>query len=176
MRAAELRLRGALASTDATKASFYPALTLTGALGTSSNSLLNVLANPVATLGAGLTLPFLNANAMRFETQIARTRYEEAVILFRKSLYGALAEVETALSARAELAAQGLALRRARDAAADAQRLHEVRYRAGAVSLRTWLDAQERRRAADLALSSNQLALYQNEVTLHQALGGGFGR
>ncbi|MBU0557287.1 MAG: efflux transporter outer membrane subunit [Alphaproteobacteria bacterium] len=173
LRAAELRLRSVLASADATKANFYPALTLTGALGTSSSDLFNVLANPVATLGAGLTLPFLNINAMRFETQIARTRYEEAVMLFRKSLYGALAEVETALSARAELATQGLALRRARDAAVDAEQLYEVRYRTGAVSLRTWLDAQERRRAADLALSFNQLAQFQNQVTLHQALGGG---
>lgn len=176
LRAAELRLRSVLANADATKASFYPGLTLTGALGTSSSALLNVLANPVATLGAGLTLPFLNLNAMRFETQIARTRYEEAVILFRKSLYGALAEVEVALSAHAELAAQGLALRRARDAALDAERLYEIRYRAGAVSVRSWLDAQERRRAADLSLSSNRFAQLQNQVTLHQALGGGFGR
>ncbi len=176
LRAAELRLRSVLANADATKASLYPALTLTGALGTSSSSLLNLLANPAATLGAGLTLPFLNFNAMHFETQIARTRYEEAVILFRKSLYGALAEVDTALSARAQLAIQGVALRGARDAAADAERLYEIRYRAGAVPLRTWLDAQERRRAADLTLSSNQLAQLQNHVTLHQALGGGFER
>lgn len=176
LRAAELRLRSVLASADATKASFYPALTLNSALGTSSSGLLNLLANPIVTLGAGLTLPFLNFNATRFETQIARTRYEEAVILFRKSLYDALAEVETALSARAELATQGLALRRARDAVADAERLYEIRYRAGGVPLRTWLDAQERRRAADLALSSNQLAQLQNQVLLHQALGGGFER
>lgn len=174
LRAAELRLRGVLASADSTKASFYPTLTLTSALGTSSSGLLNFLANPIATLGAGLTLPFLNIDAMRFETEIARTRYEEAVILFRKSLYGALAEVEVALSAHAELAAQGFALRRARYAAVDAERLYEIRYRAGAVSLRTWLDAQERRRAADLSLSSNQLAQFQNQVTLYQALGGGF--
>ncbi len=176
LRAAELRLRSTLASADATRASFYPALTLTGALGTSSSGLLDLLTNPVATLGAGLTLPFLNVNAMRFETQIARTRYEEAVILFRKSLYGALAEVETALSARAELAVQGVALGRARDAAVNAEHLYEVRYRSGAVALRAWLDAQERRRGADLALSANQLAQLQNQVTLYQALGGGFGR
>lgn len=175
LRAAELRLRRTLASGDATRASYYPALTLTGALGTSSTGLLNLIANPVATLGAGLTLPFLNARAMRFDTAIARTQYEEAVILFRKSLYTALAEVETALSARAELDAQGDALLRARDAASEAERLYEVRYRAGAVPLRTWLDAQERRRGANLSLSANRLLRLQNQVTLHQALGGGFG-
>lgn len=176
LRAAELRLRGVLAQGDATRASFYPALTLTGGLGASSSSLLNLIANPIASLGAGLTLPFLNVRAMRFETAIARTRYEEAVILFRKSLYSALVEVENALAARAELAAQGDSLRRARAAAADAARLYEVRYRAGAVPLRTWLDAQERLRSAELALSGNTLARLQNQAALHQALGDGLGR
>ncbi|MET4898304.1 efflux transporter outer membrane subunit [Sphingomonadaceae bacterium jetA1] len=176
LRAAELRLRRTLASSDATRASYYPALTLTGGLGTSSTALLNLVSNPVATLGAGLTLPFLNVRARRFDTAIARANYDEAVILFRKSLYTALAEVENALSARTELAAQGEALRTARDAAAAAERLYEVRYRAGAVPLRSWLDAQERRRTADLAYSGNRFTLLQNRVVLHQALGGGFAR
>ncbi|WP_447725708.1 efflux transporter outer membrane subunit [Sphingomonas koreensis] len=175
LRAAELRLRASLAGSDAIRANYYPALTLTGSLGTSSAGLLNLLANPVATLGAGLSLPFLNVRAMRLDTAIARTRHEEAVILFRKSLHTALAEVENALSAHAELDAQGRALLRARDAARDAERLYEVRYRAGAVPLRMWLDAQDRRRNADLAISGNLLARLQNHVTLHQALGGGFG-
>lgn len=79
------------------------------------------------------------------------------------------------LSAQTELAIQGEALLRARDAAAQTERLYEVRYRAGAAPLRVWLDAQERRRNAELAVSENVLARLQNRVTLHQALGGGFG-
>lgn len=174
LRGVELRLRRTLASSDATRLNYYPALTLTGSLGGSSTALLNVISNPVAALGAGLTLPFLNIRAMRFDTQIARTDYAEAVVLFRKSLYTALAEVENALSARTTLSAQEEALRRSRDAAVDAERLYEVRYRAGVVPLRPWLDAQERRRAADIALSANRLARLENQVTLHQAVGGSF--
>lgn len=172
LRAAELRLRRTLASGDATRLSYYPALSLTGSLGGSSAALLNVLANPVATLGAGLSLPFLNAGAMRLDTQIARTQFEEAVILFRKGLYTALAEVENALSARTNLAAQGAALQRSHDAAVEAERLTEVRYRAGAVPLRTWLDAQERHRQTEIDLSANRLARLQNQIALNQALGG----
>lgn len=174
LRASELRLRRTLASGDATRASYYPAVSLTGGLGTSSTSLLDLIANPVATLGAGLTLPFLNVRAMRFDRAIARTQYEEAVILFRKSLYTALSEVENALSARQELAAQTDVLGQAQDAARAAERLYEVRYRSGAVPLRTWLDAQERRRSAELALSANRFARLQNQMSLHQVLGGGF--
>lgn len=175
LRAAELRLRATLADADGVRASYYPALTLTGAAGTASSGLLNLLANPIGTLSAGLSLPFLNARAMRFDTAIARTRYEEAAIQFGKTLHTALAEVENALSAQAELTRQGEALLRARDAAAEVERLYEVRYRAGAIPFRAWLDAQERRRQAELAISANVLARFQNRMKLYQALGGGLG-
>lgn len=175
LRAAELRLRRTLASGDATRLSYYPAFSLTGTLGSSSTALLNVIANPVGTLGAGIALPFLNVPAMRLDTRIARTQYEEAVILFRKSLYTALAEVENTLAARTTLAAQRKDLQRSRDAAVDVERLYEIRYRAGAVPLRAWLNAQERRRSAEITLSANRLERLQNQVRLHQAIGGGFG-
>jgi len=168
-------MSGTLASGDATRLSYYPSLSLTGTLGSSSTALLNVIANPVGTLGAGIALPFLNVPAMRLDTRIARTQYEEAVILFRKSLYTALDEVENTLAARTTLAAQRKDLQRSRDAAVDAERLYEVRYGAGAVSLRAWLNAQERRRSAEIALSANRLERLQNQVRLHQVIGGGFG-
>ncbi|MCF8503080.1 MAG: TolC family protein, partial [Rhodospirillum sp.] len=174
LRAAELRLRQTLASGDATRLSYYPSLSLTGTLGTSSTALLNVIANPVGTLGAGLALPFLNLPAMLVDTRIAETQYEEAVILFRKALHTAFAEVESTLAARTALAAEGEDLRRARDAAVDVERLYETRYRAGVVPLRTWLDAQEARRTAEIAVSANRLMRLQNQVKVHQAIGGGF--
>lgn len=172
LQAAELRLRAILAASDAAKARYYPSLSLTGALGTSSKELLNVLSNPVGTLGANLTLPFLNVREMRLNTAIARTRHEEAVILFRKSLYTALADVEKTLSARIQLAEQEAAQQRVRDQATEIERLYEARYRAGQVPLRAWLDAQERRRAADSAYAALHLARLQNHVALTQALGG----
>ncbi|MEN5059998.1 efflux transporter outer membrane subunit [Luteimonas sp. TWI1416] len=172
LRAAELRLRATLAASDAAKARYYPSLSLTGALGTSSKELLNVLSNPVATLGANLTLPFLNVREMRLNTAIARTRHEEAVVLFRKSLYTALADVEKALSASTQLAEQEAAQQRVRDQAIEIERLYQARYRAGQVPLRAWLDAQERRRSADLGYAALHLARLQNHVALIQALGG----
>ncbi|WP_175721353.1 efflux transporter outer membrane subunit [Burkholderia anthina] len=172
LRAAELRLRATLAASDAATARYYPSLSLTSALGTSSTALLQVLRNPVATLGANLTLPLLNVREMRLNTAIARTRHEEAVVMFRKSLYTALTEVEKALSARTQLAEQDVSQQRVRDEAAEIERLYEARYRAGQVPLRAWLDAQERRRSADSALAALHLALLQNHVTLVQALGG----
>lgn len=173
LRAAELRLRESLATADATRLSYYPRLSLTGALGGSSSALGNLLANPIATLGAGLVLPFLNRTEMQLSTDIARADYEQAVVTFRQTLYQAFVDVDNALSARRQLAEQGAQLEQSLADARRAEQLYEVRYRAGAVALRPWLDAQEKRRSAEIALSDNRLSRLTNHATLYQALGGG---
>jgi len=172
LRAAELRLRGTLATADATRLSYYPQLSLTGALGGSSSALGSVLANPVATLGAGLVLPFLNLTEMRTSTAIAQADYERAVVNFRQTLYQALADVDNALSARRQYAEQAVQLEQSLADARRAEHLYEVRYRAGAVALKPWLDAQEKRRTAETALAENRLNRLVNHATLYQALGG----
>jgi outer membrane protein TolC len=96
------------------------------------------------------------------------------VVNFRKSLYAALAETEKALSGRTELARQEEAQQRATQESVEITRLYEARYRAGQVPLRTWLDAQERRRSAQLALSALHLEQLQNRIALYKALGGGW--
>lgn len=172
LRAAELRLRSTLASGNAVRAGYYPALTLTGTLGSVSTALANVLQNPVATLGAGIALPFLQWNQMRLDVAVADTDYEEAVVTFRQTLYQAMADVENALSARQSLAEQHALLQQSLQAARRSEQLYEARYRAGAVALRAWLDAQETRRQAEIAVSQNRYDQFVNRVTLYQALGG----
>jgi len=174
LRAAQWRLQAAGARTDAAVASYYPGISLTGALGGSSKALLDVLANPVATLGIGMTLPFLQARTLGIETDIARTRYEEAAVGFRKTLYTALGEVDQALSARIRLAEQEVALRQAQRQAVDAARVYEARFLVGLLPLRSWLDAQERLRTAGVAHASIRLAQLQNQVQLRHVLGGGW--
>lgn len=172
LRAAELRLRESHASIAATRASYYPALTLTGALGTSSTSLLNLLGNPVASVGLGIALPFLNQKEMDLNIQVAQAQSEAAVVNFRQTLYTALGDVDNALFARQQLHQQAVLLTQTLQAATQVERLYEVRYRAGAVALRPWLDAQTRRRNAEIALTENRLNQFNNHVALVQALGG----
>jgi len=173
LRAAELRLRKTLASVDATRASFYPALTLTGSVGGSSADLSEVLRNPVGTLGAGLVLPFVQWRDMNRSVAISQADHDAAVLGLRQSWYQALADVENALSARLQFEDQGMKLLQALDAAKTSERLSEARYRAGAVALKTWLDAQETRRQAENNLAQNRLNRLNALATLYQALGGG---
>lgn len=173
LRASELRLRKASKSVKDVHSSYYPAFSLAGGIGGSSSALRDVLSNPVATLGAGLVFPFLHRNEMKLNVELAGTDYEVAVNEFRKALYAAFADVDNALSARAQLVEQLGSSQKSFDAAVEIERLYEVRYRSGAASLRFWLDAQETRRSAELALAGARLNQLQNGVTLFQALGGG---
>jgi len=175
LRAADLRLRKSLATVDATRTSYYPTLSLTGSLGGTSNVLSDVLRNPVATLGAGLVLPFVQWRDMQRNVAVSQADYEQAVLGFRQTWYQALADVENALSARTQYEAQGQQLQLSQVAAQQAERFSEIRYRAGAVPLKTWLDAQETRRQADNAVAQNCLNRLSNLVTLYQALGGAGG-
>ena len=166
------RLRESLAQTDATRLSFYPNLSLTGSVGTASTGLSEIISNPLGSLAASLSLPFIQLNQAHFATALARTQYDQAVLRFKKTLWQALSDVDNALSARTQLEAQRVALARSLAAACTAQRLTEIRYRAGAVSIQAYLDAKASRRQAELVLSANRLAQLENYAALCQALGG----
>ncbi len=168
----ELRLRSLLASVDATRASFYPNFRLTGDLGAGSNELFDFLSNPIAYLSGTLAAPLLNFDRIALNVDISKAQYEAATALFRQTFYQAIGEVENALSARIQYAAEAEFLEASYAAARDAEGLYERQYRAGAIPIRQWLDAQQRRRNAENAVLGNIFNRLDTEVTLYQALGG----
>ena len=172
LQAAELRLRESLASKDATKAGYYPSMSLTGSLGSSSTSLSNLLQNPALTLGASLSLPFLQYNDMKKDLKISELDYEKAIIQYRNTLYQAFADTENALSSRTELDKQVALQQRNLELAEKTERLTQVRYKNGAIALKNVLDAQETTRNARLSLIQTKQSQYNAYVTLMQALGG----
>jgi len=50
--------------------------------------------------------------------------------------------------------------------------MYEIRYRAGASTLQDWLDAQEKRRSAEVSWAENRYNRLVNHATLCLALGG----
>ncbi|WP_333653796.1 efflux transporter outer membrane subunit [Acinetobacter johnsonii] len=172
LKAAELRLRESLATKDATTASYYPSISLTGNLGSSSTSLTQLLKNPALTLGASLSLPFLQYNDMKRDLAVSQLDYEKTIVQYRQTLYQAFADVENALSARTELSQQVQLQQRNLELAEKVERLTQVRYRYGAVALKTLLDQQETTRTARLTLVNTKQSQYNAYVTLMQALGG----
>jgi len=173
LHAAELRLRESLVNVDVTRTSFYPTFTLTGSLGTASTTLVNLLRNPIATLGAGLSLPFVQWNTMQLSVRVSQTQYEEAVVNYRQRLYTALAEVENSLSARTQMVAEEEKLRLAVTQAQRAESIARFRFKSGFTDLQQWLYAQSSLRNAERSLILNRLNQLNNMVNLYKALGLG---
>ncbi|MBK8508212.1 MAG: efflux transporter outer membrane subunit [Candidatus Competibacteraceae bacterium] len=175
LRAAEQRLRATLAAVEVARLTFYPGIRLTGGLGTSGAALAQVLANPVANLGAQLSLPFLNAAEMRRAPKVAEAEHAIALQGFRQALLRALSEVENLLLEARSLDEQGRQQAVLLSQQRRIESLSELRYRAGADALRIWLDAAEARRQAELAVLETRLAQRLNQAQLWLALGAGTG-
>ncbi|MCG8154870.1 TolC family protein [Brenneria goodwinii] len=172
IKALELRLREALANVDVQRAQLYPAFSLTGSLGTSSSGLTRFLRNPVATADAGLTLPFLQWREMNINVKIARNDYEQRVIDFKQALYKAMAAVDNSLTLHTQLLEQEKQLNNLLELALKSEKMYEIRYRNGATPINFWLDAQETRRQAQVALDINRYTQLQNLAQIYLELGG----
>lgn len=170
--AAELRLRATLATSDATRLSYYPSLSLTGALGTTGSALLKMFTNPVASVGAALSLPELNPAKVRLGIGVARANYDIAVQNFRQTFYNALRDTEIALSARDQYGQQAVFLEANLKAATESEALYDRQYRAGAIALGGLLDAQSRRRAAQGNLVANRYNRLVAQTEVYLAIGG----
>ncbi|QTG93243.1 efflux transporter outer membrane subunit [Vibrio fluvialis] len=165
-------LKSVLATKDNTDTNYFPSLTLTGALGGSSTELRKLLSDPIGTLGADLTLPFLNWNEMQLNRDITQVKYESAIISYRKTLYAALQDVDNALSAKENYEFQAEKLQKQYDSAAEVARIYKSQYEYGAIDITTLLDAQENERSAKASLLENRYNQLVNIATVYQSLGG----
>lgn len=172
VKAAIYDVKSALANKDAADLDYLPELTLTGALGGSSEALKDLLSNPVGTLGADITLPFLQWNEMQNNKAIADVEYKTAIVNYRQVLYTAFQDVENALSAREKLMYRSARLQEQFDAASAAEKIYAARYQYGSTSIMDYLDAQENTRNAEASLLENRYNQFITQVTLYQSLGG----
>lgn len=101
VRQAEMELVQAFYTTNAARATFYPNITLSGTLGWTNNG-GGVITNPgqwlLNAIGS-LTQPLFNRGANIANLKIAKSRQEEAKLLFQQSLLNAGKEVNDALTA-----------------------------------------------------------------------------
>jgi len=171
---AEARLRAAHADVAAARAALLPRISLSASLGTGGNTLSRMFDNPLYSLAAALAAPIFNAGRLAADRDAAQARQAELLAHYRASIIAAVEDVELALQsvagAQAQRAAQAQVVQQAQQAA----RLAQSRYRAGAETLLTLLDAQRTLYAAqDMAAQLHQ-AEWQAQVAMYRALGGGW--
>lgn len=172
---AEAQLASADADVAAARAALLPTISLSAVAGTSSAALLS-LVDSTRSVSLGLSLAQSLFDNGRQRLVVESTRLQRAALVenYAAAVRRALKEVDDALgnadrNARQEVAQQAVV--------AQAQRalgLSELRYREGADTLLTVLDAQRTLFSAQDALLQLRLQGLTGVVDLYRALGGGW--
>lgn len=173
---AEMALAQAFYNVNSAKASFYPNLTLSGALGwTTGNG--NIKVDPgsiIANLLAGLTQPVFGRGVNKARLQAAQAQLEQAAYTFRQSLLDAGVEVNNALTLwqtaqkRVELDKKQILNLQA--AIWNTQLLMKH----GNADYLEVLTAQKNLLQAELTEAADRYDEIISAVNLYQALGGGY--
>lgn len=176
LRKAEQDLIAANARIGAARARYFPTLSLTGALGSSSAALSDLFSGPatVWNFGAGLTGPIFDGGLVTSNVRQAQAQREQLLATYEKAVQQAFREVNDALVAnlrtRERVQAQALqteALRRYSE-------LARLRYEGGYTSYLEVLDAERGLFSAQLAQAQARGDVVSALVALYKSLGGGW--
>jgi NodT family efflux transporter outer membrane factor (OMF) lipoprotein len=177
VRAAERRIETANALVGVATAELYPRFMLSGTIGQFDvNSLANFFNfdNRYFGIGPSFKWDVFNAGRTHARIDVEKARTDRALAEYRKTVLGALAEAQNALSAfnaeqdrRAALADAVAADRKAVDTASQL-------YRQGVAEFLAVLDAERSLAASEDALAQSDRAIGTNLIALFKALGGGW--
>ncbi|HEX3845348.1 MAG TPA: efflux transporter outer membrane subunit [Steroidobacteraceae bacterium] len=175
---AEHALEAANANIGAARAAFFPSIELTASGGTASSSLSNLFAQGTGTwaFAPTINLPIFTGGENRANLDLAHVEKNIAVAKYELAIQTAFREASDALAARGTYRDQLEAQQALASADADAYRLADMRFRAGIDSYLPTLTAQLSLYSARQQLITLRQADLANEVTLYEALGGGWKR
>jgi NodT family efflux transporter outer membrane factor (OMF) lipoprotein len=176
IRAAERKAASAVADVGVATADLYPRISLTASPSLVSTDLSNLLdwSSRNYSFGAGLIWPLFEGGRLKAQLAQADERQQRAVLDYRKTVLGALKDVEDALARldadrqrRAELEAAVGQANGARAIALD-------QYRAGTANYTGVLTAEQGLHQAEDQLAQTRAAGAEDAVALYKALGGGW--
>ncbi|MYN09320.1 efflux transporter outer membrane subunit [Pseudoduganella aquatica] len=175
IRAAEQRLKSANANIGAARAAFFPRISLTAAIGSSSPDFSGLFDSGTGSWSfvPQLVLPIFDAGRNRANLNLSEVRKNIAVADYEKTIQTAFREVADALAARTYLGSQVAAQRAVQDAQADRLKLLQLRFDNGVASSLDVLDAQRELFSAEQSLVQARLLRTTSAIELYRALGGG---
>jgi len=176
IRAAEALLGQAGAQVGVATANLYPQITLSATAGSLAASAGDLFGSGTGfyLLGASLAQPLFRGGELQARRRAAVAAYEQAGAAYKEVVLQGLQNVADVLRA---LEADARRLRERAEAAAQAQRVHDVaaaRYQAGGISQLALLDAQRQLHNATIERTQAVADRYADSAALLQALGGGW--
>lgn len=175
VRAAERQLAADTARVGVAVANLYPQVSIGGSVGVAGA--LGDLGAPSSfgfSLGPLINWSFPDRSAVRAQIAQAGAQADADLAALDGTVIEALRETETALDAYRRGQQQVLALRRARDSAAQAADQAGRLFRFGRADFLQVLDTQRSLASAETALAAAQTARVNEQVSIFLALGGGW--
>lgn len=173
---AERLLTASNADVGAAKALFYPTISLTGAFGTVSGDLGDLLKGDsvIWSFGANLFQPIFNGHRIKRNYEAAQARFEQSLALYQSAALNAYREVADALVGIQKLAVKRTEQEAGVAALADAAKLSRARYDNGLSSYLEILIADQQLFALELQLAQTRGDQMRALAQLYRALGGGW--
>lgn len=174
--AAERRFAASGKRVEEARLAKYPSFSLSGSLGTATDSLSEVLDSNfgVWSLGAGVVQPIFTGGRLTEEQRIRESDERAALGTLQQTVLTAFGEVEQALVGETYLGRRYTAQLEAATLAEEAAVSAEEDYADGSVDVLTLLAAQTRRILTARELVTLKRIRLDNRVNLHLALGGSF--
>ncbi len=175
VRQAEQLLVAANANVGVAKASFFPAVSLTGLFGGTSPEVDELFGNGKSwSISAGLFGPIFQGGRLKRQHEVAVAQWEQAKIEYELAVNNAFAEVATSLVANQKIAEAEVWIAKEVAAYREAVMLVNERYLAGLSNYFEVLDAMQQLYPAEIALSQVHRERLVNFSQLYKALGGGW--
>ncbi len=173
---AEQNLVATNANIGATRALYYPNISLTGLLGTVSTVFSSLLTDPASAglLAAGVTGPIFTFGGIEGQVSSAEAQNRQALLVYQQTILGAFRETNDALTGSQkkiiEVAFQDERVQALREFA----RLSTLRFDKGVSGYLEVLVAENELFAAELAAVRLLADRYIQLIKVYQAMGGGW--
>jgi NodT family efflux transporter outer membrane factor (OMF) lipoprotein len=173
---AEANLYAAHANVDAARAAFFPSIGLTGSAGYASTAIAGLTnpANFVWSFGFSLLQTIFDGGRLKAADDSAIAFQQQLIATYRKTVFTAFSNVETALGQTASDNDQLVALTEEVRADSEAFRIAELQYREGTIDILSLLTTEQNLFTAEDTLVQTKLARLSADVSIYQALGGGW--
>ncbi|HEX4026883.1 MAG TPA: TolC family protein [Rhizomicrobium sp.] len=174
---AEAQLYAAHADVNAARSTYFPSLSLTGDAGYGPSSALSNLFNSgnfVWSIGAGILQPIFDGGKIHAQNDLARAQEQGLIAAYRKAVFTAFQDVETALGTVKSTDDQLALIEVETKADAEAFRISELQYREGTIDIISLLQNQQNLFTAQQSLILTKLAKLDASIALYNALGGGW--
>ncbi|MBN3852113.1 efflux transporter outer membrane subunit [Paraburkholderia sp. Ac-20340] len=176
IRRAEASLHAATANVGVAVAQFYPDISLSAQAGTRATTPRDLAhwASLFWSWGPSVSLPIFQGGALVSNLRLSKLQEQEAALDYRKTVLGALRDVNNALVVYRTDQAR---LNSLDESVADQQRAYGLArdsYRKGIVSFINVLDAERQVSTAQQSAQQQKLQVCTDLVSLYKALGGGW--